>query len=215
MDFAIPADLQAYLDELDAFIAAEIKPLEQQDDNIRFFDHRREYARTDFEGGGLPRHEWEELLKEAKRRAVRELNDRLGPEADVMAMRIEACRSIDEFRERVRDPAWQHNFLAQPLLQREAIARDLRAQSEARKRSTGHDPSLWADVDADAARTWLQHANAHTLIHGHTHRPATHSLGEGLQRVVLSDWDAGAQPPRAEVLRLDAQGLRRIPLPPS
>ena len=42
-------------------------------------------------------------LEEAKRRAVRELNDRLGPEADVMAMRIEACRSIDEFRERVRD----------------------------------------------------------------------------------------------------------------
>ncbi len=69
MDFAIPADLQAYLAELDAFIAAEIKPLEQQDDNIRFFDHRREYARTDFEGGGLPRHEWEELLKEATRRS--------------------------------------------------------------------------------------------------------------------------------------------------
>ena len=69
MDFAIPADLQAYLDELDAFIAAEIKPLEAQDDNIRFFDHRREYARTDFEGGGLPRHEWEELLKEATRRS--------------------------------------------------------------------------------------------------------------------------------------------------
>jgi len=42
-------------------------------------------------------------LEEAKRRAVRELNDRLGPEADVMAMRIEACGSIDEFRERVRD----------------------------------------------------------------------------------------------------------------
>ncbi|MBA4051735.1 MAG: acyl-CoA dehydrogenase, partial [Erythrobacter sp.] len=71
MDFAIPADLQAYLDELDAFITAEIKPLEQQDDNIRFFDHRREYARTDWEAGGLPRHEWEELLKEATRRSDR------------------------------------------------------------------------------------------------------------------------------------------------
>ena len=69
MDFAIPADLQAYLDELDAFIDAEIKPLEQQDDNIRFFDHRREWARTNFEEGGLPREEWEELLKEATRRA--------------------------------------------------------------------------------------------------------------------------------------------------
>ena len=69
MDFALPADLVAYLAELDAFIAAEIKPLEAQDDNIRFFDHRREYARTDFENQGLPRHEWEMLLREAGMRA--------------------------------------------------------------------------------------------------------------------------------------------------
>jgi acyl-CoA dehydrogenase len=69
MDFAIPQDLVDYLAELDAFIAAEIKPLEQQDDNIRFFDHRREYARTNFEDQGLPRHEWEMLLREASLRA--------------------------------------------------------------------------------------------------------------------------------------------------
>ncbi len=69
MDFAIPADLQAYLDELDAFIEAEIKPLEQQDENIRFFDHRREDARTDWEREGLPDHDWEKLLQEATKRA--------------------------------------------------------------------------------------------------------------------------------------------------
>jgi alkylation response protein AidB-like acyl-CoA dehydrogenase len=69
MDFAIPQDLQDYLAELDAFIEAEIKPLEQQDDNIRFFDHRREHARTNWDAGGLPREEWEELLREATRRA--------------------------------------------------------------------------------------------------------------------------------------------------
>ena len=69
MDFDIPADLQAYLDELDAFIEAEIKPLEEENDNIRFFDHRREWARTDFDNDGLPRPEWEALLREAKRRA--------------------------------------------------------------------------------------------------------------------------------------------------
>ncbi len=69
MDFALPAELTAYLAELDAFIAAEIRPLEQADDNIRFFDHRREWARTDFDNGGLPRHDWEELLREAQRRA--------------------------------------------------------------------------------------------------------------------------------------------------
>jgi alkylation response protein AidB-like acyl-CoA dehydrogenase len=69
MDFSLPEDLKAYLAELDAFIDAEIKPLENADDNIRFFDHRREWARTDFENGGLPRHEWESLLREAAIRA--------------------------------------------------------------------------------------------------------------------------------------------------
>jgi acyl-CoA dehydrogenase len=69
MDFDIPADLVAYLAELDAFIEAEIRPLEQQDDNIRYFDHRREDARTDWDRGGLPNREWEALLREARRRA--------------------------------------------------------------------------------------------------------------------------------------------------
>jgi acyl-CoA dehydrogenase len=69
MDFDIPEELAHYLDELDAFIEREIKPLEQADDNIRFFDHRREWARTDWERGGLPREEWEALLAEARRRA--------------------------------------------------------------------------------------------------------------------------------------------------
>ena len=71
MDFSLPPDLVKYLERLDAFIAAEIAPLQAQDDNQRFFDHRREWARTDFEGGGLPRREWEELLAEARRRADR------------------------------------------------------------------------------------------------------------------------------------------------
>ena len=69
MDFSLPADLEAYLGELDAFIAAEIAPLQAQDDNERFFDHRREWARTDFENEGLPRPEWEALLREAGSRA--------------------------------------------------------------------------------------------------------------------------------------------------
>jgi len=71
MDFSIPADLAAYLRELDDFIEAEIKPLENADDNIRFFDHRREWARTDWDRDGLPRHEWEALLRSAKDRADR------------------------------------------------------------------------------------------------------------------------------------------------
>ena len=69
MDFELPPDLAAYLGELDDFIEREIKPLEAADDNIRFFDHRREDARTDWERGGLPNAEWEALLREARRRA--------------------------------------------------------------------------------------------------------------------------------------------------
>ena len=78
MDFSIPADIADYLQVLDAFIEEEIKPLEQQDDNIRFFDHRREWARTDFENGGLPRQEWEDLLREAKQRADKAGHFRFG-----------------------------------------------------------------------------------------------------------------------------------------
>ncbi len=69
MDFDIPADVQATLDALDDFIAREIRPLEEQDDNIRFFDHRREFARTDVEAGGTPSADWEALLAEMRRRA--------------------------------------------------------------------------------------------------------------------------------------------------
>ena len=69
MDFDIPKELADYLRELDEFIEREIIPLEQQDDNARFFDYRREDARTDWDRGGLPNEAWEALLAEARRRA--------------------------------------------------------------------------------------------------------------------------------------------------
>ncbi|MFT4268329.1 MAG: UDP-2,3-diacylglucosamine diphosphatase [Xenophilus sp.] len=113
------------------------------------------------------------------------------------------------FRAQVRSPAWQAACLARPLAERRALAQGIRTQSESHKA----DPrAVWADVDAAAARGWLRRADAPVLIHGHTHRPAAHDLGDGLTRWVLSDWDAAAQPPRAEVLRLTADGPKRIPL---
>lgn len=114
------------------------------------------------------------------------------------------------FRTEVRGADWQRSFLSRPLAEREATARQLRQQSEARKRSLGNDPSLWADVDTDAARQWLQAGRADVMIHGHTHRPGEHDLGAGLRRVVLSDWDADATPRRAEMLRLAAGGWERL-----
>ena len=69
MDFTIPPSLAEYLEELDVFIEKEILPLQMENDNNRFFDHRREDARTDWEHGGVPTDEWEALLADAKRRA--------------------------------------------------------------------------------------------------------------------------------------------------
>lgn len=114
------------------------------------------------------------------------------------------------FRAQVRRKSWQRQFLDQPLARRNAIANSLREQSEARKRSGIANTDV--DVDEDAARAWLEAADAKVMIHGHTHRPADHALGGGRRRLVLSDWDAAASPPRLQVLRLEACGPRRIAL---
>lgn len=67
MDFALPEHLSKVLAEMDEFIEAEIKPLERE--HIQYFDQRREYARTDWENGGVPARAWEDLLDEMRRRA--------------------------------------------------------------------------------------------------------------------------------------------------
>jgi UDP-2,3-diacylglucosamine hydrolase len=110
------------------------------------------------------------------------------------------------FRQLARSAQWQADFLAKPLAERQAMARHMRQQSEANKQA------LVTLADADTAMTlrWLADAQARTLIHGHTHRPADHVLGGNQRRVVLSDWDVAASPPRAQVLRLTASGLARM-----
>ncbi|KAE9401750.1 putative acyl-CoA dehydrogenase [Gymnopus androsaceus JB14] len=69
MDFALPENLKGFLDSLETFISQEITPLRNTNDNNRFFDHRREYARTNWEAGGLPSDDWEALLDQARLRA--------------------------------------------------------------------------------------------------------------------------------------------------
>ena len=113
-----------------------------------------------------------------------------------------------QFRQLVRSAQWQADFLAKPLAERQAMARHMRQQSEASKQAT----TTFADADTAMTLRWLAAAQAHTLIHGHTHQPADHDLGDQLRRVVLSDWDAAATPPHAQVLRLTTSGLQRIAL---
>lgn len=113
------------------------------------------------------------------------------------------------FRAQVRSPEWQREFLARPLDERLAIAQAMRRQSTM-SRSTVAEGA--GDLDAEACRRLLRQAGAAVLIHGHTHRPATHDLGDGLSRHVLSDWDLDdAASARAEVTRLTADGrLHRL-----
>jgi UDP-2,3-diacylglucosamine hydrolase len=114
------------------------------------------------------------------------------------------------FRALVRQPSWRDAVLARSLAEREALARTMRdASTAAQRRKPLPD---WADVDAAAAVAWMHAAGARTLIHGHTHRPGSDVLAPGLVRWVLSDWDFDAEPPRAQALRLNRDGLARIDL---
>ncbi|HEY0821379.1 MAG TPA: UDP-2,3-diacylglucosamine diphosphatase [Rhizobacter sp.] len=117
-----------------------------------------------------------------------------------------------KFRAMVRNPAWQAQFLAQPLAARRDYAREVRRQSEARKHENA-TPAEWADVDPPEALRWLREARSATLVHGHTHRPASQPIGDaGAQRHVLSDWEMDHPPHRAEVLSLSAAGFQRLSL---
>lgn len=112
------------------------------------------------------------------------------------------------FRETVRGPAWQADFLARPLQERRRLARTMRDASTAHQAQ--RSPALWADVDAMAALTCLERAGSQTMVHGHTHRPGQVALSEHATRHVLSDWDFDGATPRGNVLRLSASGLHSI-----
>jgi UDP-2,3-diacylglucosamine hydrolase len=117
--------------------------------------------------------------------------------------------AYQRFRAEVRGDAWQQRFLSQAIGTRRRLAADMRAESERQKRR--QKPGEWFDVDADCARRWMEAAGTTVLVHGHTHQPATHALGDGFVRHVLSDWDHDhAGTPRADVLRWRREGLQRI-----
>lgn len=112
-----------------------------------------------------------------------------------------------EFRRQVRDPSWREQFLSQPLAARRAFAQQARAASHDHQQGLKQEGQLEAitDVNADAVSTMLERFGLRRMIHGHTHRPAIHSLrsGErGAQRVVLGDWYE-----QGSVLRVSADGL--------
>jgi len=118
--------------------------------------------------------------------------------------------AYQQFRQEVRAQPWQTAFLALPLLERQQRARSMRDASRAHQSSQPSEQ--WADVDEALAIEWLRAAGVRTLVHGHTHRPARHDLGDGLERRVLGDWEFDAHRPRAQVLVWTAAGLSEVDL---
>jgi len=113
-----------------------------------------------------------------------------------------ADTDYQKFRATVRSSAWQSDFLAKPLPERQLLAQAMRAQSEANKAQQKSSAQPWIDLDTGACLQDLHTHGAEHMIHGHTHQPAQHALGHHHTRWVLSDWDMEARPPRAQVLRL-------------
>jgi UDP-2,3-diacylglucosamine hydrolase len=117
-----------------------------------------------------------------------------------------------QFRAMVRNPAWQQEFLAKPLAERRAMAHQAREQSRC---STAGKREQIMDVNPDAVTAALRRHGVHRLIHGHTHRPATHRLTVNNQpatRIVLGDWYE-----QGSVLHCSATGchLQQLPPPPA
>jgi UDP-2,3-diacylglucosamine hydrolase len=113
------------------------------------------------------------------------------------------------FRKLVRSEIWQQEFLAKPLGERRSLGKRMRRESEGHKLQQAR--SDWVDIDTACAVRWMHEAGTPTLIHGHTHQPATEVMAPGYSRWVLSDWDLDSpgKAPRAQVLRWHRGGLTR------
>ena len=112
--------------------------------------------------------------------------------------------AYQQFRAQTRDPEWQRQFLSQPLPARLAFAGQARAASKAHQSGLQSQGMMEAitDVAPAAVEATFSRYGIGTLIHGHTHRPATHEHAGG-RRIVLGDWYE-----QGSVLRVDADGAK-------
>lgn len=91
-------------------------------------------------------------------------------------------------RSKVRDPRWQQQMLALPFEERVRLGRQLR---DASREETQAKTAEIMDVNQGAVEQALRQHQVRLLIHGHTHRPATHEFeldGHAVRRIVLGDW---------------------------
>ncbi|MGY4825109.1 UDP-2,3-diacylglucosamine diphosphatase [Stutzerimonas chloritidismutans] len=92
------------------------------------------------------------------------------------------------------------------LSTRRKLARKLRNESRAQTRMKASDI---IDVTPELIPRVLAEHGVRTLIHGHTHRPATHELevdGRPARRIVLGDWDQ-----QGWALQADESGFQQAP----
>ncbi len=103
-----------------------------------------------------------------------------------------------QFRKMVRNPAWKKEFLAKSIAERIEIARSMRNKSKQTGQKKARQHSDIMDVNQASIESIMSQQGVNTLIHGHTHRPATHHFilhRQAARRIVLPDWK-----PCAEVL---------------
>jgi len=96
-----------------------------------------------------------------------------------------------KFRRNYMDPQWRAQKLRWPLWARQGVAAWARRKSKNGKRRKPRDIM---DVNNDTVTKLMAEYGARLLIHGHTHRPTTHSHvidGQTVRRVVLPDWRPG------------------------
>ncbi len=93
-----------------------------------------------------------------------------------------------QFRTLVRDPAWQDDFLNKSPSERLQVAMQARDASASHKGNIGMEIM---DVNTTEVGAAFARHGVQKMIHGHTHRPASHALqanGKPAQRIVLGDW---------------------------
>ena len=114
------------------------------------------------------------------------------------------------FRRQVRDPAWQANFLAQPLAQRRAFAQQARAASQATQQKQSLEIG---DATVSAVADTFTRYGVRRMVHGHTHRPRIHAhqvADRDCERIVLGDWYE-----QGSLLRIERDGqatLTQLPV---
>ena len=93
-----------------------------------------------------------------------------------------------QLRGMLRNPKWQQEFLAKPLQERLEEALKLRKISLEKTKGKQEDI---LDVNQNKVEEVMREHNVQQLIHGHTHRPASHTFELNKQqatRIVLGDW---------------------------